>query len=135
MLLVQDLLGLLQWLLLVKMNKKLTSYFICCLFIGTSIYFLQIFKVDLPGFINNYINDFLIIPIVLYSCLLFLRWSRNDKKFTLSLLIILYVCLLYSILFEFVFPKYLARYTKDYVDVFLYFASGLLFYKLQKTNS
>jgi hypothetical protein len=38
---------------------------------------------------------------------------------------------MYSVLFEFVFPEYLARYTKDFIDVILYFASGILFYKLQ----
>lgn len=126
-------LGLLQWLQLVKMNKKLTLYILFSLISGLSIYFLQFLNIDLPNFINNYVNDFLIIPIVLFICLLFLRWSRNDKKFNLSLPIILYVCFMYSILFEFVFPEYLARYTKDYIDVMLYFASGFLFYLLQKT--
>jgi hypothetical protein len=124
-------LGLLQWLQLVKMNKKLVLFFAFSLCFGILIYTLQFLKVDLPKFINNYLNDFLIIPIVLFICLLFLRWSRNDKEFSLSLPIILYVCLLYSILFEFVFPEYLARYTKDYIDIILYFTGGITFYKLQ----
>lgn len=113
------------------MNKRLTIYCISSFILGLIIYLFQYFKIYLPKIINNYFNDFLIIPIVLFICLLFLRWSRNNKNFTLSLSIILYFCFMYSILFEFVFSKFLARYTKDYIDIILYFAGGILFYKLQ----
>jgi hypothetical protein len=61
-----------------------------------------------------------------------LKWSKNDKKYQISLLIILYLCTLYAILFEFYFPKILERYTSDWIDVCLYFASGMVFYFLQK---
>jgi len=117
------------------MNKKLNLFCISSIIVGTLIYTFQYFDIQLPKIINNYVNDFLIIPIVLFTCLLFLRWSRNDKKFVLSLLVILYVCFMYSILFEFVFPKYLARYTADFIDVILYFISGYLFYKLQNNKN
>ncbi|APG63973.1 hypothetical protein LPB136_00670 [Tenacibaculum todarodis] len=114
------------------MKKTLLYYFLFSLFAGTLIYFLQYFSIPLPRIIRFYVNDFLIIPIVLYSCLRVLKWSKNDKNYRLSLPIILYVCLLYSVLFEYVFPKYLARYTKDFIDVIVYFASGLVFFYLQK---
>lgn len=116
------------------MKKLLLYYFIFSLLTGTIVYFLQYFSVSLPKIIRFYLNDFLVIPIVLYISLHILKWSKNDKKYTLSLPIILYVCFLYSILFEFIFPKYLARYTKDFVDVMLYFSSGFVFYILQKNK-
>ena len=116
------------------MKKKLTYYFYFCLIIGAIVYFLQYFSVQLPTIINSYLNDFLIIPIVLFISLQVLKWSKNNKKYKLPLSIILYICFLYSLLFEFIFPKYLARYTKDFVDVFLYFASGFIFYFLQKSK-
>jgi len=106
-------------------------YCISSFFLGLLIYIFQSFEIYLPKIINNYLNDFLIIPIVLFSCLSVLRITRNNKSFVLSLPIILYVCFMYSILFEFVFPNYLARYTKDYIDMMLYFAGGFIFYKLQ----
>lgn len=121
--------------MLISMNKKLKYYFIFCLSVGTLIYFLQLNQYSLPAIINNYVNDFLIIPIVLFLSLVVLRWSRNNKNFTLSLPTILYVCFFYSFLFEFIFPKYLTRYTKDFVDVIVYFASGFLFYYLQKQKN
>ncbi|WP_298780439.1 hypothetical protein [uncultured Polaribacter sp.] len=117
------------------MKKILLYYFYCSIFTGTLVYFLQYFDVILPKIIGFYLNDFLIIPIVLFISLQVLKWSKNDKNYTISLPIVLYVCLIYSILFEFVFPKYLARYTKDFVDVILYFASGFLYYKLQKIST
>ncbi|MHB0753906.1 hypothetical protein [Polaribacter sp. M15] len=113
------------------MNKKLSIYCISSIFFGITIYLLQYFNISLPKVINNYLNDFLIIPIVLYLSLYFLRWSRNNPNFTLKMSIILYICCMYGVLFEFVFPNYLARYTKDYIDIILYFAGGFIFYKLQ----
>ena len=81
-----------------------------------------------------YVNDFLIIPIVLFISLQILKKSKNNLNYKISLPIILYVCCLYSVLFEFVFPKYLARYTKDSIDIFLYFAGGIAFYLLQRLS-
>ena len=114
------------------MKKALIYYFYLSLVAGTLIYFFSYFNIQLPRIIRHYVNDFLIIPIVLFTCLKVLKWSKNDKNYKLPLAIILYVCLIYSVLFKFIFPKYLARYTKDYIDILLYFASGLVFYYLQK---
>ncbi|AUC85098.1 hypothetical protein CW731_07250 [Polaribacter sp. ALD11] len=110
------------------------KYFIFSLLIGSFVYLASYFNVILPQFIRFYVNDFLIIPIVLFSCLQVLKWSKNDKGYKISLPIILYLCVLYSILFEFIFPNYLARYTKDYIDILLYFAGGMVFYQLQKID-
>ena len=113
------------------MNKKLSIYCISSILLGITTYLFQYFNISLPKVINNYLNDFLIIPIVLYLSLCFLRWSRNNPNFTLKISIILYICCMYSVLFEFVFPKYLPRYTKDYLDILLYFSGGFIFYILQ----
>ncbi|MCL7754710.1 hypothetical protein MPF13_13150 [Polaribacter sp. Z022] len=114
------------------MKKHLLYYFLFSLITGSFIYFSSFLNIQLPRILRHYANDFLIIPIVLYICLQVLKWSKNNKNYTLSLPIILYLCFLYSLLFEFIFPKYLARYTKDFIDIFLYFASGFLFFYLQK---
>ena len=114
------------------MKKGVFLYFLMSLFIGTSVYTAQQNKVQLPDCINFYLNDFLIIPIVLTCCLLILRWSKNDTKYILPIGAILYSCVLYSVLFEIIFPRYLDRYTADFIDVLLYFASGILFWYLQK---
>jgi hypothetical protein len=117
------------------MKKILLYYFYFSLITGVFVYILQYSNVPLPRVIRFYLNDFLIIPITLFISLQILKWSKNNKNYNISLPLILYLCLMYSLLFEFVFPKYLARYTKDFVDVILYFASGILFYKLQKISN
>lgn len=113
------------------MNKKLVFFCSFSFLLGTLIYCLQKNLILLPPLINNYLNDFLIIPIVLFICLIILRWTRNDKHLSLSLPIILYLCAMYSVLFEFILPGYLERYTQDYIDIILYFLGGFCFYFLQ----
>lgn len=113
-------------------NKRLFYFFLVSLILGLTIYLLQHFKVDLPIIINFYANDFFIIPILLFICLQVLKFTRNQPNFTIPLFHVLYLCTFYAVLFEFILPNYLARYTKDYIDVMLYFAGGILFYKLQK---
>ena len=114
------------------MKNLLFKYFIFSLLLGTTIYLCNYFNFNLPRFVRFYVNDFLIVPIVLFICLQILKRTKNDKNYIISLPLTLYVCLMYTVLFEYIFPRYLERYTKDIIDIILYFASGFLFYTLQK---
>lgn len=116
------------------MKQLLNLYFIFSLLIGLIVYLAQKNNFHLPNFIQFYLNDFLIIPIVLTISLYILRWSKNDKNYKIPLSIVLYSCFLYSFLFEYFLPKFHLRYTSDFIDVILYFASGIIFYILQKNN-
>lgn len=113
-------------------NKLLFYFFTFSVVIGSAIYFFQKKEIYLPKLINNYLNDFLIVPIVLTISLYVTRFLRNSKEYKLSIGVIIYICVLYATLFEFIFPKYLSRYTADIIDVILYFAGGFVFYILQK---
>lgn len=115
-------------------RKVLSYYFIFSLIIGTLIYIAQKTKIQLPNIINNYVNDFLIIPIILIPSLFILQWSRSDKNYRISFWVIIYICSLYALLFEFLIPKYHPRYTADLIDVILYFAGGFVFYYLQNVT-
>lgn len=117
------------------MKKSVTSYFISSVIIGSCIYLSSILGFVLPRIIRFYVNDFLIIPIVLTVLLYVVREAQNNRQKTISLFNILYLCLLYSLLFEFWLPKFHERYTYDIIDVCLYFLSGILFYFLQKEKN
>ncbi|QOD62207.1 hypothetical protein H9I45_07130 [Polaribacter haliotis] len=117
------------------MKNILFKYVLFSFLLGSFIYFSSLFNVQLPQFVRFYVNDFLIIPIVLFLCLQVLKQTKNNPNYKIPFLIILYLCFLYSLLFEFVFPNYLARYTKDYIDILLYFAGGIVFYQLQKIDT
>jgi len=114
------------------MKKLLSIYFLFSIIIGISVYFAQKNEFYLPKIIQNYLNDFLIIPIVLTISLYVLRWSRNDKNYTIPILLILYTCIFYTILFEIFLPKINERYTGDFIDVLLYLISSFVFNYLQK---
>lgn len=116
------------------MKRLLNVYFIFSILTGTIVYLAQKNNFHLPSFIQFYLNDFLIIPILLTISLYILRWSKNDKNYKIPLSIVLYSCLLYSFLFEYFLPKFHLRYTSDFIDVILYFAGGIIFYILQKNN-
>jgi hypothetical protein len=116
------------------MKKLLTYYFCFSILIGSTIYLCNQFEIQLPKFVRFYINDFLIVPIILYVCLFAFQKIQGKKNMLLSLLNILYVCVMYSVVFEYWLPKFHSRYTGDFVDVGLYFLSGFLFYFLQKMN-
>lgn len=116
------------------MKKVIYIYFTLSLFIGTGVYFMQKNNYKLPELVQFYVNDFLIIPIVLSVCLFILRWSKNNKNYQISIWIVLYICSFYALLYEYFLPKYNPRYTADIIDVFLYFISGFIFFILQKTT-
>ena len=114
------------------MKKQLTYYFISSIIVGIIIYTCEKIEIILPKFIRFYVNDFLIVPIVLTLCLAVVRKLKRNRKIKLSIFQILYVCMLYAVVFEYWLPEFHARYTADLIDVLLYFVSGILFYFLQK---
>ena len=103
--------------------------------LGLSVYVAQYYKIKLPVFINNHLNDFLIIPIVLSLCLFVLRFTRGDKRYNLPVHIILFLCVGYSFFFENIMPQIHTRYTADFLDVLAYFLGGIWFWFLQKRNN
>ncbi|WP_353162169.1 hypothetical protein [Myroides odoratus] len=113
---------------------KKTLFFIA-LGIATSIYLLQQTQLNIPLWVNNYVNDFLLLPLVLTSCLFVVRKIKQDKKIHLSLPLILAVTLFYSVYFEWYLPQHNPRYTGDWMDCLLYFCGAFVFYFLQHYNT
>ncbi|MCD8448126.1 hypothetical protein LNI98_00245 [Tenacibaculum dicentrarchi] len=107
-------------------------YAVFSLFLGTAIYVAQKMSFKLPRIVQFYMNDFLIMPIVLTISLFILRWSKNNENYQIPLWIILYICGFYAFLYEYLLPKFYLRYTADSIDVLLYFISGFIFFILQK---
>lgn len=113
------------------MKKVLPIYFMFSVLIAMCVYVAQKLDFKLPEIIDFYLNDFLIMPILLTISLVILRWSRNNKNYQIPIWVILYICGVYAFLYEYVLPKFNPRYTADIIDVVLYFISGFLFFTLQ----
>ena len=102
--------------------------------IALCIYSLQKLHFPLPGFINNYVNDFLCLPLVLGALTFIIRYLKKDKDFKFPLFFVLLLATYYSVYFEYYLPKVNRRYTADSIDVVLYFASAIAFFIIQNNK-
>lgn len=117
--------------MLIWKNKVWVS---CILLIGIHQITQKIWLWSLP-FIDNYLDPFLSIPILL-GAILHERRFLIDKYFTnfkasnyhLSILEIIITTTFFAILFEEGFPRWSEHFTKDYWDYLAYFGGGFLFY-------
>ena len=99
------------------------------------IYACQATGMSLPGWINNYVNDFLCLPIVLYIAQSGVRYLRNDERVRIPLTLVFFMALLYSVYFEGYLPRDNPRYTSDWIDIALYFSGAGVFYLLNRPST
>jgi hypothetical protein len=107
----------------------------CMLLTAAIVYLFKHCRWYLPEMINNYLNDLLVIPIVLACCLICVRYIKKDPKINLSVFNIISIIFLYTTYFEYYLPLYNLRYTADSIDCILYAAGGTFFYFWQKLEA
>jgi ABC-type branched-subunit amino acid transport system permease subunit len=98
------------------------------------IYLLQRMQIQMPSWVDNYVNDFLCLPIVLGFITLLFRWLKKDKTYRVSIWAILFLAGYYSFYFEYYLPLKTTRYSADYIDVILYFTGSIIFYLLNNKS-
>lgn len=80
------------------------------------------------GLISNYGADLLAMPIVLSIGLWAVRISKPERReYVLSPFLIVFTIVLYSVLFEWVFPSISDRATADPLDAMAYVLGGAFF--------
>lgn len=112
--------------------KSLKTVFVLYCIVFTILQLFYFLDQPIPGFIRDYLADFLCMPIVLSICLFVVQLVKKDKSIRLNISTISSVFLMYSIYFEMILPPIHWRYTADYRDVLLYLAGSIIFYFLQK---
>lgn len=112
------------------MKTLCNRYFILLVLSGLLVYLGQRVGIVFPFLIRNYFNDLLILPIVLWTVLAFLRQFKG-KEVTISWTIALTLATYYSLFFEWYLPKFHPRYTADIYDVLCYFIGACAFVALQ----
>jgi len=81
--------------------------------------------------LNGYIDDLLAIPVIANLGLWFQRvFVIRNHYYVLSPWHVVFIVVYVSVLFELILPYYSKTYTGDWLDVILYFAGGLFFYKI-----
>jgi len=96
--------------------------------VAALIYSAQQLGLPLPDWINNYVNDFLCMPIVLVVCQYVLLYIKSDEDIGIPLALIMAITLYISIYFEYYLPSVNPRYTADFIDIILYFSGAAIFY-------
>ncbi len=86
-------------------------------------------------FIDNYLDSFLSMPILLGVILqerqfLITKYfnSKKQESYSFSILETAIATIFFAIIFEEGFPKWSASFTKDYWDYLAYFSGALVFY-------
>ena len=110
------------------------SYLVVFCLLAGYIIAAQRMGLHLPWWVNNHVNDFLCLPIVLFICQYCVRKLRSDPTIRLPLPLILSVTLYYALFFEYYLPKVHLRYTADFWDVVLYFLGALFFYGMERIS-
>lgn len=106
--------------------------FYSSILIATLIYSAQKLNLPLPHWINDYVNDFLCMPIVLSLSLAILRYLKKTEKLYVPLFVVLGLTAYFAVYFEWFMPKVNSRYTADIIDIGLYFTGAILFFGYQK---
>ncbi|MGB0404287.1 MAG: hypothetical protein ACPGEG_09340 [Salibacteraceae bacterium] len=102
----------------------------------TYIFFFTARKEDLqiPELINSYFTDLLCIPLVLGTIQLFIRIIKNEPKLKLTIPMVIFSVVAFSLAFEWWFPKQNSIYTADILDVVCYVIGGLVFTSINQSK-
>jgi len=110
-------------------------YFPVFMLLAMWVYIAQGLEIPLPKLANNYLNDFLCMPIVLKIGLEGARFLKSDDALQLPPMLCVVVTLLFAGYFEGYLPHVNARYTQDYWDLLCYAAGMFLFLWLERKGS
>ncbi len=106
------------------------KYFLTTFILGFGFLFHQInekiLRYHLP-FFDNYLDDFLCIPLVIYLIGIIEFYLFNKRLKALQFQTVWGIFIFYCLLFEWIAPKYFHLGTADYFDVLMYL-SGVFFY-------
>lgn len=106
------------------------------------IYFIQLIlkfnSILAHSWINQYLADFLCLPVMLAMATILIRKIQNRPDFELNSWMICGVWIYVSLMFEAVLPSFSKRYTTDLFDVGMYAIGGMVYYltavKINKTK-
>lgn len=109
--------------------RSLVYLFFCLLFLGNQ--FIEAQQWSTP-FLRGYLDDILVIPIVLPFVLGLMRFIFQHEVNYFSPFLITFTVVLFAIVFEFILPKYSSTYTADIWDVVCYAIGGMVFWQYQQ---
>jgi hypothetical protein len=101
--------------------------FICCAILFTVSQLLQ-FTGNAPEWVSGYVDDLVVMPIILTLALIGIRLLSSQPDFELPRTYLVAAFLVVSIAFEWWIPLRSPHFTSDWLDVLCYGAGTLAFY-------
>jgi hypothetical protein len=82
-------------------------------------------------FLDNYIDDFVLLPIILSVALILQRnFVTKNIHFVFNKKLVIFSCIYFCIVFELIIPSISPYFTKDWFDCIAYGVGALYFQKL-----
>jgi uncharacterized protein involved in response to NO len=84
-------------------------------------------------FINDYLTDFLFVPVVAHLSVSFTRrFIVRNNVYDYPLTYLLFIAFYAAVLFEYIMPEFSGVYTADPGDVLAYFSGSLFYYYIHE---
>lgn len=105
-------------------------FILSCLLFWINQYLEKVLQIFIP-FVHSYLDDLLLMPVVLGLTLQIYRWIHPLKeKFSFTKIQIVVAVAYFSALFEGILPLWSNLYTRDLLDVVFYSIGAIIFYFL-----
>jgi hypothetical protein len=112
-------------------NMKLIHYFFVFVSIWLFYKILHFYGLNLT-LLDNYLDDVLLLPIVLCFALLIQRkLIAKNSNFRFHTFLIIFSVLYFCLMFEGIIPRFNKNYTADWLDCLAYAIGGFVFYQIQ----
>jgi len=85
-------------------------------------------------FLDNYLDDLVVMPIVLTGATVILRVITQNEDFNVDVSMIVLAFVMYTVVFEFILPRFSTEYTSDYFDILCYGIGAVLYYFFSETT-
>lgn len=107
-------------------------YFLCATLFVVHQLLQKVLAVNVP-FVDDFLDSFLLLPLVLHIILMERYWLFGIKE-PLSIYTIVAFFILISIVSEIVFPWLSPRFTADAWDVLAFALGGIVYYLMQRVG-
>jgi len=88
-------------------------------------------KIETPTWFSSYFADLLCMPLLLSYSVIMIRKIKKTPSLILNKKMILFAFIYVSIVFEIILPEISTKFTRDYLDILMYFIGSIVFYLFQ----
>lgn len=108
-------------------SRVFDPFFICYIGLWWTVHLFRWGGHPIP-LLNNWLTDFLFLPVVAHIALVFTRQLLRNAGYRYPLSLLLWMAAYTAIVFEYILPFFSANTTADLIDVLAYFTGAVYYY-------